>query len=579
MDGLDCKLSLVLRNPDDKKKAVTELDKWGCCPRCILRFLGEKEQHIYRNSAGTLAAWVEYVVNRGPIKNGNHEKSEEIDKVKGDSAKEKDISHESTSMDTTQAKSDGDNKPNIKTKDSTDVTAEKMDDETKTGDEKSEINQSNSKDIGFVCVACLGMLQDRLCSDEFLQEIKAVVDKGGHEFHNYFCSVSTPVNVCLREHAIWLSLKRLFPKDFIGEITEDDVASIKEVWKWINGRPLANLLGTYFSVKSDFTVSLNFTHEASDKECAFLYDLYPNIFKQRKNNKKWEVFTRVSVLKAISDTKDAKFEKNYCCPPRRLTKPLVCDPMNSFHEPVFLAGRYNKYSRAMSQTPWLLDSGRKTNNSVEEVLCLNANQHIKAKEYRFASSGREDVDVRMLGRGRPFVVEFIDPKKEKFTTEEMGALQKQINATTPDVQVRDLQLVSREDTQVLKTGEIEKTKNYSALCYASRELTAEDLEKMNSINELVLNQKTPIRVLHRRPLATRERTVHSAKAELIEGSTNHFKLTLSTQAGTYIKEFVHGDFGRTSPNLGELLDTECDILELDVEDVMLDWPPPIEYSS
>ncbi len=41
-------------------------------------------------------------------------------------------------------------------------------------------------------------------------------------------------------------------------------------------------------------------------------------------------------------------------------------------------------------------------------------------------------------------------------------------------------------------------------------------------------------------------------------------LTL-TAVRSYIKEFVHGDFGRTQPNLGSLLDTTCDILELDVE--------------
>lgn len=33
----------------------------------------------------------------------------------------------------------------------------------------------------------------------------------------------------------------------------------------------------------------------------------------------------------------------------------------------------------------------------------------------------------------------------------------------------------------------------------------------------------------------------------------------------YIKEFVHGDFGRTKPSLGTLLNTTCDILELNVE--------------
>ena len=34
---------------------------------------------------------------------------------------------------------------------------------------------------------------------------------------------------------------------------------------------------------------------------------------------------------------------------------------------------------------------------------------------------------------------------------------------------------------------------------------------------------------------------------------------------SYIKEFVHGDFGRTQPDLGSLLGVDCDILELDVE--------------
>ena len=34
---------------------------------------------------------------------------------------------------------------------------------------------------------------------------------------------------------------------------------------------------------------------------------------------------------------------------------------------------------------------------------------------------------------------------------------------------------------------------------------------------------------------------------------------------SYIKEFVHGDFARTKPNLTSLLGVDCDILELDVQ--------------
>lgn len=42
-------------------------------------------------------------------------------------------------------------------------------------------------------------------------------------------------------------------------------------------------------------------------------------------------------------------------------------------------------------------------------------------------------------------------------------------------------------------------------------------------------------------------------------------MNIETEAGTYIKEFVHGDFGRTTPSLRDVFgDCEVDILQLDV---------------
>ena len=52
-----------------------------------------------------------------------------------------------------------------------------------------------------------------------------------------------------------------------------------------------------------------------------------------------------------------------------------------------------------------------------------------------------------------------------------------------------------------------------------------------------------------------------------------FKIDLTTSAGTYVKEFVHGDFSRTVPSLKTLLEVDTDILALDVMEVMLPWPP------
>lgn len=50
------------------------------------------------------------------------------------------------------------------------------------------------------------------------------------------------------------------------------------------------------------------------------------------------------------------------------------------------------------------------------------------------------------------------------------------------------------------------------------------------------------------------------------------QLDLITEAGTYVKEFVNGDFNRTRPSLAELIDHPIDVVALDVIDIDLEWP-------
>ena len=48
---------------------------------------------------------------------------------------------------------------------------------------------------------------------------------------------------------------------------------------------------------------------------------------------------------------------------------------------------------------------------------------------------------------------------------------------------------------------------------------------------------------------------------------HYMVLHVLASAGTYIKELVHGDLGRTIPSIGQILNSECDILQLDVTNV------------
>lgn len=82
-------------------------------------------------------------------------------------------------------------------------------------------------------------------------------------------------------------------------------------------------------------------------------------------------------------------------------------------------------------------------------------------------------------------------------------------------------------------------------------------------------------VLHRRTLLKRPRSIYSLTARLIKDQPGVFIVDVVTQAGTYIKELVHGEFGRTVPSLTSIVGQQLDIISLDVMGLLdIDWPPP-----
>uniref|UniRef100_A0A8D3BHK5 tRNA pseudouridine synthase Pus10 n=1 Tax=Scophthalmus maximus TaxID=52904 RepID=A0A8D3BHK5_SCOMX len=350
-------------------------------------------------------------------------------------------------------------------------------------------------------------------------------------------------------------------------LDKDDIIPLKEAFKWI----MQGLVSKELGGASALEVGVEFTHKETDADCHFLATVCPDCFKPAKN--KQSVFTRMAVVKALEKISDVKFLRHFPCPP---TQPSSCcspQGVQCLHLSVFVAGRYNKFCRSLPQTPWLIDGERRMESSVEELIAAPVLSTFRAEGFNFSSSGREDVDVRTLGNGRPFAMELLNPHRSRLSRMEMKQLQQTINESSDKIRVRDLQIVTRDAMSRMKEGEEEKTKSYTALVWTRRPIQREDISFIGDIKELTLDQKTPLRVLHRRALAVRQRVVHSMNVHFLD--PHHFHLRLKTQAGTYIKEFVHGDFGRTKPNLCELLRTDADILELDVESVDVDWPPAI----
>ena len=78
----------------------------------------------------------------------------------------------------------------------------------------------------------------------------------------------------------------------------------------------------------------------------------------------------------------------------------------------------------------------------------------------------------------------------------------------------------------------------------------------------VIYQRTPLRVAGRRSDLVRERKVLETSLEDI--NANQARILVTAEAGTYIKELVHGDGGRTIPSISGEYGEPLRVAELDV---------------
>lgn len=69
----------------------------------------------------------------------------------------------------------------------------------------------------------------------------------------------------------------------------------------------------------------------------------------------------------------------------------------------------------------------------------------------------------------------------------------------------------------IKTGEEQKRKFYRALCVLDVPVTVDIIQKLQIPDGFLVQQQTPLRVLHRRPLLTRPRQIYSVKGFLHRG--------------------------------------------------------------
>src|SRR5208337_563427 len=216
---------------------------------------------------------------------------------------------------------------------------------------------------------------------------------------------------------------------------------------------------------------------------------------------------------------------------------------------VFFYGRYQKFERGIPQTHWNCRAckgagcekcnftGKQYLDSVEELIGRPAIEAFDAEDAVLHGAGREDIDARCIGTGRPFILEIVAPKKRS---------------------------IDRSDVETLKSSKAHK--KYRILVEVEGQLSAGELANaLKALKGVTIQQRTPVRVAHRRADKIRERKV--LDIEFVGEQDGKFILEVLGEAGLYIKELVSGDQGRTIPSLAEILQRSAHVTSLDVVQV------------
>eukprot|EP00938_MAST-03A_sp_MAST-3A-sp1_P002394 g2394.t1 len=431
----------------------------------------------------------------------------------------------------------------------------------------SEVREGEEENV---CVVCLGSLSSSKELDGLVELFREKLEKYS-EVKDFQLNVSMPRNCGIRAAMIRHELAKTFSRDYSSLSPSPD---LKTCLKSVLVLRLERVLKLSHCSNSQMQLSLDISHETSDLETRLLFR--QQTFKKKNQRKRKRGNNNTIGTRQIQAKLDkldtSSMPKSMQTVPSRV-KSKALSTVSVSRKSIYVYGRYQKFLRGLSQSPWFINGKRKGVSSVEEEITKVVLPHFgRVKKSVFQSGGREDIDVRMLGQGRPFLLELQDSTVAACSSKTCREMESQVLVSSHGaIGLRELRLLTSSEVSsvlsMMQEAALTKKKEYVAIVWTERPIEMSDLARVDAQKDFVLKQLTPIRVAHRRSMMIRDKKIHKLKCTWI--NSRWFELRITASAGTYIKEFVHGDLGRTTPNLSTFLGCKADIIQLDVANVII----------
>lgn len=378
------------------------------------------------------------------------------------------------------------------------------------------------------CYLCLGILEEH----NLWNVAKTIAEKlADCNTSTFSIGVIVPKSVFLHRIAIIPYINEKLADEFGVNIA--GMVMVKNVAKHFLSKLITNFSKKTLISDSELFVEVKYMN-SNDQDGLAQIDSVMTGNKKRKES----FSSRVSNLKS-SDIKEYS--------PDCLVDNSTFE-IQVLHSNIYLMGRYNKYCRSIRDM------------SARKLISVKLKELTNSTSVRLFMKGIEDYDVKILGNGKPFFIELNTPKLSNMEEQYIDKYMKDINSLET-VSVSNLVKADKFAYNSVKNSSCVIT--YLAKLSTSTDiLNDEDVLRLNEMKGMSVDQAVPIRLLDSEPFDTNQVCIH--EMDLKREAGDFYELTIKVSGGCHVKEFIHGDLGRTEPSLKSILGVSFEILQLDL---------------